>query len=184
MNYLHKILVANPTLKEPMFSKSVIFIYQHTVHGYAGCIVNKPGPVMLGELCESKGLEVYNHYEEPLRMGGPIRPQALLVIHSMDWQSDNTTQITSEVGISSDDFMLDKIVHGNEPYCWRLINGISTWGPGQLEAEVDGTGPFVPEQGWLVLDYDYEFLFETDEQEQWELGIEIASSRLVDQYFS
>ena len=183
MSYLNKILIAHPNLNEPMFKRSVIYVYEKNSHGYCGVIVNKPGPADLGEICHIKGYEAYNNYDEPVRIGGPVSRQALLMLHSNEWCCDTTNPISANLSITSDEIMLHKITNGEEPYNWRLINGISAWVGDQLDREVKGVHPFSKETSWLVLDMDLDFLFSYDDEEQWEVGIEIASNQMVEQYF-
>lgn len=184
MSYLNKILLAHPNLKYPLFKHSVIFIYEESHRGHCGVILNKPIlDLCFNDVCESKGIIAYNNRDIKVRQGGPSAETAILTLHTEDWNSDNTHYVGHGLCISSDNQMINKIADGNEPYNWRIFTGICTWAPNQLEKEINGEEPYRPEQGWQVLEYDPELIFSWDEYEQWERGVEIASSQMLQQYF-
>jgi putative AlgH/UPF0301 family transcriptional regulator len=73
--------------------------------------------------------------------------------------------------------MLEKMAQNNMPNCWRLMSGMSTWIVPQLQAEI------YKHKAWLVVEPNQEIFYNFDEEEQWKAGVDLASSRLMDQYF-
>ena len=84
--------------------------------------------------------------------------------------------------VTSDKFMLEKMATGTPPVHWRMVSGVSGWGPGQLEAELEGSGPFV-EKSWLTLPATDSILFEYDGDRQWQKGIDLCSQQMIERYF-
>ena len=64
-----------------------------------------------------------------------------------------------------------------------MTAGICGWGPGQLQAEVEGSLPHTRNKNWLTIPTNDRILFDVDGEQQWQLGLEIASQQMVDQYF-
>jgi putative AlgH/UPF0301 family transcriptional regulator len=100
-----------------------------------------------------------------------------MLLHTDDWYSTNTIQATHGNAISSDELMLEKMEHNNMPKCWRLMSGMSTWLVPQLQAEI------YKHKAWLVVEPNQEIFYNFDEEDQWQAGINLASSRLMDQLF-
>ena len=112
-----------------------------------------------------------------LYKGGPVSEQSLMMLHTDDWMSTNTIQTSHGNCISSDELMLDKMVQGNLPKCWRLMSGMSTWLVPQLQSEI------YKHKAWLVVEPNLDIFYNYDNEDQWEAGVSLASSRLMDEYF-
>ena len=68
------LLIANPFLKDPNFSRTVIFLCEHTEEGSFGFVLNKKFPKPLEELVPDLNLTNF-----PVYQGGPV--QKLSLIH-------------------------------------------------------------------------------------------------------
>lgn len=181
MGYTGKVLVAHPNLESPFFKKSVIFIYEDVERqGAQGIILNKPSKYPISTLFNAKGFEV--DYKEVVHRGGPINEKAVSLFHTGEWTSTNTYPI-GNYSLSSDEFMIEKMSTGNTPVNWRLVGGVCGWGPGQLQAEVEGSLPHTRNKNWLTIPTTDRILFEYDGDEQWVQALNLASQQMVDQFF-
>lgn len=181
MGYTGKVLVAHPNLDSSFFRKSVIFIYEDIERqGSQGIILNKPTKYPIRQIFNAKGYEV--DYPQVVHRGGPINEKAVSLFHSGEWTSTNTYPIGS-YSISSDEFMIEKMSTGNTPLHWRVVGGVCGWGPGQLQAEVEGSLPHTKNKNWLTIPTTDRILFEYDGDEQWVQALNLASQQMVDQYF-
>lgn len=174
-----KVLIAHPNLQSPFFKKSVIYIIEHnTAQGSQGIVLNKPSRFPVNTLFKNKGLEL----DDPstIHKGGPINEKAVSLFHTGEWTSTNTYPV-GPYSVSSDDFMIEKMANGDAPVYWRMFGGIAGWGPGQLEAEVEGAQPFG--KSWLTIPANDAILFEHDGDDQWNKALEYASQLMVDHYF-
>ena len=172
-----KLLIAKPNvMKDPHFAKSVVYIYEQTDKVCVGLVLNKPSYMNVGDIQTMRG--VHNSGAAGhLYRGGPVSEQSLMLLHTDDWYSSNTIQATHGNAISSDELMLEKMEHNNMPKCWRLMSGMSTWLVPQLQAEI------YKHKAWLVVEPNQEIFYNFDEEDQWQAGINLASSRLMDQLF-
>jgi|TARA_B110000285_G_scaffold60176_1_gene69031 putative transcriptional regulator len=172
-----KLLIAKPNvMRDPHFAKSVVYIYEQTDKVCVGLVLNKPSYMNVGDIQTMRG--VHNSGAAGhLYRGGPVSEQSLMLLHTDDWYSTNTIQATHGNAISSDELMLEKMEHNNMPKCWRLMSGMSTWLVPQLQAEI------YKHKAWLVVEPNQEIFYNFDEEDQWQAGINLASSRLMDQLF-
>ena len=172
-----KLLVAKPhVMKDPHFAKSVVYIYEQTDKVCIGLILNKPSYMNVADIQQMRG-EPNSGAKGSLYRGGPVSEQSLLLLHTDDWMSTNTIRATHGNCISSDELMLEKIAHNNLPKCWRLMSGMSTWLVPQLQSEI------YKHKAWLVVEPNQEIFYNYDEEDQWEAGINLASKRLIEDFF-
>lgn len=177
MNYKGKLLVATPELtRDSTFRRSVVYIYEHNDDVVIGLCLNKPTDYKINEVVRIQG-HMFEQGNEKLYKGGPISPQSVILLHTDEWYSSNTMQIGNGLAISSDELMFEKISMGNEPENHRLMAGVSSWHPRQLEQEIHKW------KAWLVADADPELFFFKDGDEQWNKAIMISSQQMFDQYF-
>jgi len=54
-NYSNKLLLTMPHIKDPIFSKSVIYLFRHDKNGSMGLIINKPMEQNLLEQINTEG---------------------------------------------------------------------------------------------------------------------------------
>lgn len=182
MSFKNKVLVAHPNLNHTIFSRSVIYIYEDNAQATCGVVLNKESQHTLGDLCVAKGIMPYNNGHASIYTGGPVRQNIILLLHTADWASVNTTYIEDDICVSSDNHMLESLVSGSEPMQWRLFNGIAVWQPGQLEREIKGLAPFKKENSWLVIEDGVDLLFADNGVPQWERAVSLASSQMFDHY--
>ena len=184
MNKLGKILIANPILPDDApFAKTVIYIYvDDPKRGTVGVVLNKQSNTSLQQLCYDHKV-TYPVSSHMIYMGGPVNPSAMILLHTDDWQSQNTAHAGNNLLISSDKLMLLKLSQGNEPVYWRMIMGFASWQPGQLDMELKGQFPYNQSHRWLTADPSESIIFEYSGDKQWEKALEMCSQQAVDQWF-
>ena len=84
MSLQSKLLIAMPSLAEPVFSSSVIVLCAHSSEGAMGLIVNKTSDLSLTDLFEKIELPLRRPdlTGQPVYQGGPVRPDRGFVLHS------------------------------------------------------------------------------------------------------
>jgi putative transcriptional regulator len=155
-----RVLVAAPVMRDPRFSRAVIYVVHHDAHGALGLIVNRPFkevPVAsvldrLGLAHEGVGGSIRLHY------GGPVEPGRIFVLHTADYRKEGTRVIADGIALTPPAAgILRAIGERAGPRRALLVLGYSGWGPGQLEAEIRAGGWFVePADAALVLDEDHD----------------------------
>ena len=183
-NLQGKILIAHPNApKDTIFHKSVIYIYQHSLEkGSLGLILNKPSRYTVQDICDEKKIQ-FSGNVPAVYHGGPVNSQALVLLHTDDWATHNTARVSGNLMISSDDFMLEKLAHGDAPAHWRLFAGMSGWSPLQIEAELNGKWPYRAEHSWLIADPTENLVFSNQHTKLWEESFKLCGSQMFDQYF-
>ena len=134
-----RLLVATPALFDPNFRRTVVLIGEHGDEGAMGLVLNRPSDVTVGEavppLASVVGAESLVH------VGGPVQPEAVLVLAEFDDPEAAATIVVGDVGFASSEGELDEVAGVTRRA--RVFAGYSGWGPGQLEAELK-------EESWLV----------------------------------
>lgn len=125
-----KLLIADPSLHDQMFQKSVILLSEHqNDQGASGLILNQPTAQTVGDLlqadefAELRNLKVY--------LGGPLGQQNLTF--AVFWMQENTElQFTTRISVE------DAILRMHKPGTLvRAFAGYASWTPGQLEEEIE-----------------------------------------------
>lgn len=162
-----KLLVAMPSMGDPRFAHSVIYICAHSPEGAMGLIVNKPAPDLdFTELLKQLGITAERPIEGvKVHFGGPVEHGRGFVLHSRDYASgEGTLAVDDNIGMTATLDILEDISLGVGPKSCLLALGYAGWGPGQLEDEIRNNG-------WLVCDADPEIVFDMDDARKWEAAL-------------
>lgn len=173
-SYKHRFLVAVPTLKGEFFSKSVIYIYEHSEKdGTIGFTINKPLSATLSNVMDHLKIDVQDSKIKnmPVFSGGPVSPDQGFVIHDRMTLAQNSKD--QDITISTSRDLLRDVANGNGPEHFIITLGYAGWSPGQLESEII-------RNDWLVAPFEKSILFETPIVQRWTvaaklLGIDINS---------
>lgn len=155
MSLAGSFLVARSSLRDPNFSRTVIFLMAHNEDGAFGLVVNR--------VSGTEGLPW------PLYVGGPCPSPGLLMLHGQpEWVKPATDADEEEsqelaAGIFAGDassLQLASEAEG-ESLRFRVFSGYSGWSEGQLESEL-------AEGAWAVIPATAELLFDTPADELWD----------------
>lgn len=172
---LGKCLVARPNVQDAMFKRSVVFVFEHTHSGTAGLILNKTLPQNTHDLLLSRGFNP-SVPKETLWRGGPVNQNSIVMLHSTDWRSSNTLAVTKRLAVTSDDMMLFKYSNGDTPRGYKFCAGTAIWHPQQIKMEMANNS-------WLIVDLDFNDIFETDHRQLWDRAVEKTAKTMIDKLF-
>jgi putative transcriptional regulator len=133
-----KLLIASPSLVDPNFARSVVLITEHNDDGAMGVVLNRPSETAVEEVAPELGGLVS---AEPVFIGGPVQPQALVVLAEFNDTDAAAWIVVADVGFLSaeaDHASLEDTIRRG-----RVYAGYSGWGAGQLEGEM-------AEDAWIV----------------------------------
>ena len=153
----HHLLVAMPGLLDPVFSKSVVYLAEHSVKGAMGLVINKPCELDVSSLLSKLSLKVDDKFfdTQPVFYGGPIQQDRGFVLHEPIGAWGSTLKITSNLALTSSKDILEATACGTGPERLLVSLGYSGWGPGQLDSELASNS-------WLTIPVsDTSFLFDT-----------------------
>ena len=147
-----KLLFSTPALFDPNFRRTVVLVAEHGEDGAMGLVLNRPSETTVEEavpeLAEVAGAD------SPVFVGGPVQPQAVLVLAEFDEPEGAATVVVGDIGFARADGDLDDLARNTRRA--RVFAGYSGWSPGQLEAELE-------EDSWLVEPVDDIDLLAEDE---------------------
>jgi putative transcriptional regulator len=156
-NYLAgQFLIATPSMQDRRFKRSVILICDHDEEHAMGIIVNRAMPKLtLPTLLNQLGIECSIEVPRaPVLDGGPCQPDRGFVLHTDDWESDESSlEISNGLRLTATRDVLQAIAQGHKPARATLALGYSGWSGGQLEAEIR-------DNAWLVADSDLDTIFD------------------------
>ena len=150
------LLIASPALADPNFARSVVLLTEHGEEGAMGVVLNRPSETAVEdvapELADLAG-------EEPVFIGGPVQPQALVVLAEFDDPGAAAWIVVADVGFVAADTaeeVLERAIRRG-----RVYAGYSGWGAGQLEGEL-------AEEAWIVEPPMPAELFPDDPEALWQ----------------
>jgi len=157
------LLIAMPTMADPRFQRTVVYLCAHNAEGAMGLVVNRLyGSISFRDLLEQ--LEIHpQRADVDLRVhyGGPVESGRGFVLHSTDFVREGTMMVDEDVALTATVDILRAISEGRGPRQSLLALGYAGWGPGQLDAEIQANG-------WLTAPSDGSLLFDRDLETKWE----------------
>ncbi|HEY5598973.1 MAG TPA: YqgE/AlgH family protein [Kiloniellales bacterium] len=161
-----QLLIAMPTMRDPRFARTVIYMCAHNPDGAMGLVINRlVGSVTFPDLLQQLGVEAANVKDEiRVHFGGPVEPGRGFVLHTGDYQHDTTLRVAREVALTATVEILRDIAIGQGPRRSLLALGYAGWGPGQLDSEIQANG-------WLHAAADPSLVFDNDLTNKWERAI-------------
>ena len=163
-----QLLLAMPTMRDPRFTRSVIYVCAHNADGAIGLVVNRlVGSIEFSDLIEQLDMNLGEAglvTNPPVHFGGPVDTDRGFVLHSADYQSDETLDIDSAFGLTASVDIVRTIAAGSGPKNHLLALGYAGWGPGQLDSEIQ-------ENAWLNIDADNALVFDTDLDSKWDRAL-------------
>ena len=179
-------LVAMPSLDDPYFSRSLIYVCEHNAEGAMGIVVNQPSTMNVKQLLEQtdKDLTVSEDKAEQIVLaGGPVNQERGFVLHSPQNTVKSTSQdakqkswasslkLAPNVMVTTSKDILTAIGKDEGPEDVLIALGYAGWTAGQLEKEMQ-------ENAWLTIEADEEILFRTPMHKKWQatvnkLGVDV-----------
>jgi putative transcriptional regulator len=162
MSLTGQVLIAMPSLTDPRFSQSVVYMCAHTHDGAMGIVINRPlaNPSFEELLRQLKVDPVPPAREIRLCKGGPIDNARGFVLHTSDWTDSASLKVDDTLALTASLDILKAIATGGGPRQSLLALGYSGWGPGQLDAEMQNNA-------WLTAPADLDVIFDDDHDTKW-----------------
>ncbi len=126
-----QLLIAGPGLVDPNFFRTVVLVIEHSEDGALGLVLNRPSETTVGEAVSE--LDQLLELDEPLYIGGPVQPSALIILGEFEDSHDAALIAFEDVGVlarSPADGPVE-LLEG------RAFVGHAGWGPGQLDDELE-----------------------------------------------
>ncbi|MBO6836164.1 MAG: YqgE/AlgH family protein [Alphaproteobacteria bacterium] len=161
-------LVAMPSMTDPRFQRTVIYLCVHNAEGAMGLVVNRlVDSLTFDELLEQLNIGRPRGGDEiRVHFGGPVESGRGFVLHSTEYMREGTVVMDNGIGLTATVDILRDIAGGTGPRDSLLALGYAGWGPGQLDGEIQ-------ENAWLTVPADADLLFDAELDDKWDRAVGI-----------
>lgn len=164
LNLANHFLIAMPSMQDPVFGGTVVYVCEHNENGVLGVVINKPTDMTMEVLFERIDLEVTAGRDamtsKPIMFGGPVQDDRGFVLHTPGVRYSSSLTVTDDVAFTTSIDVLEAVAKGTGPQRMLVSIGYSGWSPGQLEDEIS-------RNGWLTVNADPAVLFEVPIEERY-----------------
>lgn len=159
----NNLLIAMPSLKDPNFEKTVIYLCEHREEGSVGLIINRPMRFSLSFIFEQLALDSVpiEQNNKPLMFGGPILPERGFVVHKQVGKWRSSLFLQDEVTVTTSNDIIRALAKDQGPQDVLVTLGYSGWDAHQLEKEI-------MDNMWLICPCQSELLYEVPFEERWD----------------
>lgn len=157
------LLIAMPSLTDPYFKHSVVYLCEHNEKGAMGFIINFPVKLTLQELLKHVETITYQPDPpllEPVFLGGPLALERGFVLHSPVADNSQSTQLNEQLMMSNSNTILSTLGTEQAPKKYMVTLGYASWDSGQLEQEIK-------DNQWLTIESQNDIIFNTPIEKRW-----------------
>ena len=176
-NLTNYFLIAMPGLEDEIFSRSVVFVCEHSARGALGLVINKPGVMNMQKLFAKVELQLRREdlLSAPVFQGGPIQTERGFVLHESIYLGEDkpsesayasTMNIVGGLEMTTSKDVLEALSTGAGPRKVLVSLGYSAWGEGQLEAELS-------ENSWLTVAASNHIIFDTPVAQRYDQALKL-----------
>jgi len=161
------LLIANPFLKDPNFSRTVIFLCEHSGKGSFGFVLNRRFPQTLDQLVEELVAGAFPVFE-----GGPVQRDTLHFLHQYPDLITGGEEVMEQVfwGGNYESLVAQFRLNALDRDRIRFFIGYSGWSEGQLDQEMK-------EESWLTVRATRKLVFETPPEEVWKSALRLLGGK-------
>ena len=158
-------LIAMPSMLDPIFGGTVVYICEHNDSGALGMIINRPTDMTMDVLFDrlDLSLEINPHgpasARGPVMFGGPVQVERGFVLHAPAADYNSSLNVSGDVSLTTSRDVLEAAARGEGPSRLLVTLGCAGWSAGQLEDEI-------LRNGWLTVRADPAILFDTPVEER------------------
>ncbi len=163
-----QVLIAMPSMTDPRFAQSVIYMCAHSSEGAMGIVVNRPlaKPSFPDLLKQLKIMPLPPARQILLCSGGPVENGRGFVLHTADWTDDASLKVDGRLALTASLDILKAIAEGGGPKEGILALGYAGWGPGQLDSEIQ-------QNAWLSAPADMGVIFDAEHATKWKRALHV-----------
>jgi len=162
LNLANHFLIAMPSMQDPVFGGTVVYVCEHNENGVLGVVINKPTDMTMEVLFERIDLKLESNVDvdAPIMFGGPVQDDRGFVLHTPGTRYSSSLTVTKDVAFTTSIDVLEAVAAGDGPPRMLVSIGYSGWSPGQLEDEIS-------RNGWLTVGADPDILFKLPIEERY-----------------
>lgn len=179
MNLQHHFLIAMPSLQDPIFRRSVVYICEYNDDGAMGIIINKPlENLQIEGILEKLKItpeprDPAIRLDKPVMLGGPLAEDRGFILHTPPTSFSSSIRISDNTIVTTSRDVLETLGTERQPSEVLVALGYASWEKGQLEQEI-------LDNAWLTAPADFNILFKTPISDRWKdaaklIGINILT---------
>lgn len=172
-NFTHHFLIAMPGLEGEPFTRSVVYMCEHSERGALGLVINKPSGINLQKLFDKVDLPLGRKdlSDTPVFHGGPVQTDRGFVLHEAMMPGEeavyaSTMVIPGGLEMTTSKDVLEALSTGAGPRKLLVTLGYAAWGQGQLESEIS-------ENSWLTVEADPVLLFDVPVAQRYDRALQL-----------
>jgi putative transcriptional regulator len=172
LNLANHFLIAMPSMLDPIFGGTVVYLCEHDANGALGVIINKPTDMTMEVLFERIDLTLEIQPDNvpaanaPVMFGGPVQVERGFVLHAPLGQFSSTMRVSDELALTTSKDILEAVASGNGPEKILVSLGCAGWSAGQLEQEI-------VKNGWLTVSADPSIIFDLPIPERFAAAVKL-----------
>ncbi|MGH8806930.1 MAG: YqgE/AlgH family protein [Noviherbaspirillum sp.] len=172
LNLADHFLIAMPSMLDPIFGGTVIYLCEHNANGALGMIINKATDMTMDVLFEriDLKLEIAANQapfgKKPVMFGGPVQVERGFVLHAPHGGFSSMMKVTDEIAMTTSKDVLEAVAVGDGPRRLLVSLGCSGWSAGQLEEEI-------ARNGWLTVRADPSIIFDVPVEERFAAAMKL-----------
>lgn len=178
INLTHHFLIAMPGLEDEVFSRSVVYMCEHSQRGAMGLIINKAADMSLRQLFDKVDLPLRRDdlTGRPVLQGGPVHTERGFVLHDPVHMEDpaqdggsiyaSTLTVPGGLEMTTSRDVLEALSSGAGPRRVLITLGYASWGEGQLESEL-------VENSWLTVPASTDIVFDTPLEQRYDRALDL-----------
>lgn len=172
LNLANHFLIAMPSMLDPIFGGTVVYLCEHDANGALGVIINKPTDMTMEVLFERIDLTLEIRAgtapaaSTPVMFGGPVQVERGFVLHASLGQFSSTMRVSDELALTTSKDILEAVASGHGPEKILVSLGCAGWSAGQLEQEI-------VKNGWLTVSADPSIIFDLPIAERFAAAVKL-----------
>ncbi|HZW20115.1 YqgE/AlgH family protein [Noviherbaspirillum sp.] len=172
LNLADHFLIAMPSMLDPIFGGTVVYLCEHNDEGALGVIINKATDMTLDLLLDRIDLSVEIEAgrvpvdKKPVMFGGPVQVERGFVLHSPHGPYTSMMKVNEDVALTTSKDVLEAVAVGTGPQRLLVSLGCSGWSAGQLEEEI-------VRNGWLTVRADPAIIFDLPVEERFAAAMKL-----------
>ena len=173
INLTNHFLIAMPGLVDALFTKSVVYVCEHSPRGALGLVINKPADISMPDLFGKVELALHRAdlTDAPVFQGGPLQVERGFILHEAASNATltrpayaSTMAIAGGLAMTTSKDVLQALADGCGPPKVLVSLGYSSWGEGQLESELGSNS-------WLTVDATRDLIFDTPVEQRYDKAL-------------
>ncbi|HYD60650.1 MAG TPA: YqgE/AlgH family protein [Noviherbaspirillum sp.] len=172
LNLVDHFLIAMPSMLDPVFGGTVVYLCEHNADGALGVVINKATDMTMDVLFERIDLSLEIDTSQlpvdktPVMFGGPVQVERGFVLHAPHGTYSSMMKVTDDIALTTSKDVLESVAIGAGPQRLLVTLGCSGWSAGQLEEEI-------ARNGWLTVRADPAIIFDLPIEERFAAAMKL-----------